>query len=67
MADSPSKQGLGTPSCGAVAQAFAAHGYALVQDAVPAPQCQTLAAMASRDEATAHTLSGGTRNMLAQP
>lgn len=67
MAGSPSKQGLGTPGCGAAAQAFAAHGYALVEDAVPAPQCQALAALASRDEASAHTLSGGTRNMLAQP
>ena len=67
MAGSPSKQGLGTPGSSAISQAFAAHGHALVEHAVPAPQCQALAAMASQDEVASHTLSGGTRNMLAQP
>ena len=45
MAGSPSKQGLGTPGSSAITQAFAAHGHALVEHAVPAPQCQALAAM----------------------
>ena len=66
MAGSPSKQGLGTPGSSAITQAFAAHGHALVEHAVPAPQCQALAAMASQDEVASHTLSGGTRNCWAR-
>lgn len=49
------------------AQDFATHGYALVRDVMGAPQCAALADQATRRHAASHTLSGGTRNMLAQP
>ena len=49
------------------AQDFATHGYALVRDVMGASQCAALADQATRRHAASHTLSGGTRNMLAQP